>query len=300
MKPALLVLAAGVGSRYGGLKQLEAVGPHGQTLIDYSVHDALAAGFGKLVFVIRREIEEEFRRTVSGKWEDRVEVRYAHQELEPLPAGFSVPASRAKPWGTAHATLVAAELIAEPFAVINADDFYGASAYTLIRDFFRSSDRSDDPAQAMVGFTLRETLSEHGHVSRGVCRCDTDGMLRRIDERTKIQRRGTGAEYLSADGRAHPLTGDEVVSMNFWGFTPTIFPLLRERFEVFLNRHAADPAAEFQLPTVVAELIARRQVTVAVLRGAGPWLGMTHRDDRRRAAEGIRRLVDRGDYPAEL
>ena len=255
MKPTLLVLAAGIGSRYGGLKQVEAMGPHGEVVLDYSVFDALRAGFGHLVFVVRRDIEAEFKEAVGAKYEDKTEVRYVYQELDALPAGFSVPETRVKPWGTGHATLLAERSVAEPFAVVNADDFYGVDA------FHKMSAHLSDPRPneyAMVGFTLRDTLSDHGHVARGLCEVDSEGNLVRITERTRIVKEGDGATATDEDGERQALTGDEIVSMNFWGFTPSIFPFLKERFEAFLRENLEGSKAEFYLPTAVDSLIANR------------------------------------------
>ncbi len=210
---------------------MEAVGPHGEVVLDYSVYDALRAGFGKVVFVIRRDIEAPFRQMVGGKYEERVDVRYVFQELDRLPPGFSVPGKRSKPWGTGHATLLAEEFVQEPFAVVNADDFYGADAYRLMSDYLQrvGEDSTDD--YAMVGYMLRDTLSEHGHVARGLCEIDGRGMLLRVVERTQIRKEKDGASTLDESGRELRLSGDEIVSMNFWGFTPSVFSFLRRQFE---------------------------------------------------------------------
>jgi hypothetical protein len=300
MKPTLLVMAAGTGSRYGALKQIEPVGPHGETLLDYSVHDALAAGFGKVVFIVRGDIEDQFRAAVGARWESRTEVLYARQELTMLPAGFEVPADRSKPWGTGHAVLVAEEFVAEPFVVINADDFYGREAYELVREFFETRTVGDELSYAMVGYRLRDTLSEHGHVSRGVCEYDSEGLLRRIWERQEIVRRGGGAEFTDDNGETHTLTGEEVVSMNFWAFSSSVFGLIRSEFEHFLKLHELDPSVEFLLPAVVGSLVSWGIVSVKVLPSAGPWLGVTYREDGPHAAESIARLIGEGVYPERL
>jgi len=305
MKPALLVLAAGMGSRYGGLKQIEAMGPRGETLFDYAVFDALRAGFGKIVFVIRRDIEVEFRQTVSRKYEDRVEVRYVHQEMDMVPPGFSVPEDRRKPWGTAHATLQAAAVIDEPFAVINADDFYGKSPFEIIAGYFgkvanRPSAGGPIGSYANVGYVLRDTLSDHGTVARGVCRCDAEGMLQGIVETAGIERDGAGARVTDGDGGVREFSGDEIVSMNFWGFTPSVFAYLEERFARFLEQQGGDPAAEFFLPSVLDDLIVDSLAEVRILRGGGPWFGVTYPEDAPIVRASIQGLIDRGEYPSPL
>ena len=225
-KPTLLILAAGMGSRYGGLKQIDPVGPAGETIIDYSIYDALRAGFGKLVFVIRHDFEQAFKDTVGARFEKRVPVEYVYQELDKLPPGFSVPAGRTKPWGTTHAILQAENAIREPFAAINADDFYGRQAYQVLARHLTSGTTD----YAMVGFILRNTLSEFGSVARGVSRVDGNNYLTSIVEMLKIEPDGGGAKDTGADGKIIKLTGDEAVSMNFWGFTPAVFGQLRSQF----------------------------------------------------------------------
>jgi len=305
MKPALLVLAAGMGSRYGGLKQIAAMGPNGETLFDYAVFDALRAGFGKIVFVIRQDIEAEFRRTVSRRYEDRVDVRYVHQELDMVPPGFCVPEDRRKPWGTAHATLLAATAIDEPFSVINADDFYGRSPFEIIAGCLGNLADSPDEGHSVesyanVGYVLRDTLSDHGTVVRGVCQCDAEGMLQGVVETAGIERVGDGARVTDDDGGVREFTGDEIVSMNFWGFTPSVFAHFETRFAQFLGQHGNDPAAEFFLPTVVDDLIADGLAEVRVLRGGGPWFGVTYPDDAPIVRRSIQGLVDQGEYPSPL
>jgi NDP-sugar pyrophosphorylase family protein len=296
MKPALVVLAAGIGSRYGGLKQMDPVGPHGEVVLDYSVYDALRAGFGKVVFIIRREIEAAFREAVGGNYERRAEVCYGFQELDRLPSGYSVPGNRTKPWGTGHATLLAEEFIREPFAVVNADDFYGANAYRLMSEHLQGSDED----YAMVGYVLRDTLSAHGHVARGICECDSQGKLIRVVERTQILKRGTGAFFVDESGQEQRLSGDEVASMNFWGFTSLLFAPLREQFEGFLHQNLANPKAEFYLPTVVDRLVARSAVEVRVLLNRGRWYGITYQEDKPQLTRGILELIQQGDYPEKL
>jgi dTDP-glucose pyrophosphorylase len=296
IKPTLLVLAAGMGKRYGGLKQIDPVGPGGETIMDYSVFDALHAGFGRLVFVIRRDIEAQFREIIGARFEKRLPVEYVFQELDKLPPGFSVPPNREKPWGTAQAILVAADAIHEPFAAINADDFYGANSFLALAKHLRSG----SPSYAMVGFILRNTLSESGSVARGVCRVGLDGYLEKVTELTQIERDGDGAKHTDGAGIVHRLGGDEPVSMNLWGFTPSLFGHLRGQFVEFLKRHASDEKAEFLIPTVVNELVIAGRERVKVLRTPDSWFGMTHREDRPRVIEGIRRVIAHGDYPEKL
>ena len=296
MKPSLLVLAAGMGSRYGGLKQIDPVGPAGETIIDYSIYDALRAGFAKLVFVIRRDLEEPFREIVGQRFEKRLPVRYAFQELNNLPPGFSPPPHRAKPWGTAHAILSAEQAIQEPFAAINADDFYGAQSFRLVADHL-SSGGADF---VMAGFILRQTLSDFGSVARGVCEVGPDGSLKSVVELTRIERDGAGAKNTDAAGRVTKLTGDETVSMNFWGFTPAVFPALRAKFAAFLGRSGRDEKAECYIPSTVNELVVSGQARVKVLRTSDPWFGVTYREDRPRVVESVRRLITQGRYPEKL
>lgn len=295
-KPTLLVLAAGMGSRYGGLKQIDPVGPGGETIIDYSVFDAMRAGFGKLVFVIRQDIESAFRDAIGARFEKRLPVEYVFQELDNLPPGFSVPPNRKKPWGTGQAILCAAKAIQEPFAAINGDDFYGANSFRVLAAHL-SSGSSD---YAMVGFVLRNTLSEFGTVARGVCQAGPDGYLQSVTEITKIERAGDGAKYTDSTGVAQHLSGDEPVSMNMWGFTPTLFSHLQRQFIAFLERNGNDEKAEFYIPFAVNDLIRSQQERCKVLRTPDSWLGVTYREDRPRVAEGIRALVARGDYPSGL
>jgi len=293
-KPTLLVLAAGMGSRYGGLKQIDPVGPAGETIIDYSIYDALRAGFGKVVFVIRHDIEQTFREIVGSKFEKRVPVEYAFQELADIPAPFTVPPGRTKPWGTGHAILAAASVIHEPFAMINADDFYGADTFRVLADYLGQV-RPDSNAYAMVGFTLRKTLSDHGTVARGVCQVDATGKLKQIVEMLKIAKAGTGARQDNVT-----LTGDEPVSMNFWGFTPTLFGHLRTELEQFLKTHGQEEKSELLIPMVIGGLVTQGQATCQVLRTTAAWFGVTYRDDRPIVIESIRQLVAAGAYPARL
>ena len=296
MSPTLLILAAGMGSRYGGLKQIDPVGPGGETIMDYSVYDAWRAGFRKLVFVIRRDIEAPFRATLGARFEKRLPVEYVFQELDQLPAGFSVPGNRTKPWGTGQAILAAAQVIRGPFAAINADDFYGANSFRLLGEHLGSG-CSDF---AMVGFVLQKTLSEFGTVARGVCRTDASGFLRTVTELSKIERNGVGVRHADVQGNIHQLNGVETVSMNMWGFTPALFGHLAEQFTAFLENHGGDEQAEFYIPTVINALIQNQQARCRVLQTPDSWFGVTYREDRPRVIESIRELVARGDYPERL
>ncbi len=297
-KPTLVVLAAGIGSRYGGLKQIEPIGPSGEIVIDYSIYDAIAAGFGKIVFVIRRDIEEAFRAKADPHFARRIPVDYAFQELSDLPAGFQPPAARPKPWGTAHAVYAARKAVKEPFGVINADDFYGRSSFQLLADQLKKYDAKDN-RYCLVAFVLRNTLSDFGPVARGVCRATADGHLAEVVERKRIEPDGHAAKFLDGE-EWKPLTGDEPVSMNLWGFTPTFFDYLEEDFRAFLAVSREDPKAEHQLPTVVDKLVHQRRVTVDILQSHEKWLGVTYPDDKALVQKGVRDLIKAGVYPEKL
>lgn len=295
-KPTLLVLAAGMGSRYGGLKQIDPVGPDRETIIDYSIYDALRAGFGKLVFVIRHDIEAPFKQIIGARFEKRMAVEYVFQELDKLPPGFSVPPGRTKPWGTTQAILMAADVIHEPFAAINADDFYGAASFRVLAEHLRSGSAD----YAMVGFILRNTLSEFGSVARGACRVGADGYLQGIAELTKIEKDGNGAKYTDAAGVIHRLGGNETVSMNMWGFTPALFAQLREEFIAFLQKSGKDEKTECYIPLIVNNLTSTGRARCKVLRTTDAWFGVTYREDRPRVIESVRTLITRGEYPEKL
>lgn len=294
--PTLLVLAAGMGSRYGGLKQIDPVGPGGETIIDYSIYDALRAGFGKLVFVIRKDIEEPFKQIVGARFEKRIAVEYVFQELDELPPGFKVPQGRTKPWGTAHAILMAAGAIHEPFAVINADDFYGAEGYRALAQQLQSGTAD----YAMVGFVLRNTLSEFGSVARGVCQVSAGGFLEGVVEFASIQRDGELARNTDATGHVTMLTGNEVVSMNMWGFASRIFEQLREHFQKFIELKGSDARSECYITSVVNELVRSGLEQVRILRTNDAWFGVTYREDHPRVVESIGRLIRDGVYPERL
>jgi UTP-glucose-1-phosphate uridylyltransferase len=293
MSLTLVVLAAGMGSRYGGLKQIDPVGPSGETVLDYAVFDAVRAGFSRVVFVIRRDFEALFREKIGTRYSGKVSVDYVFQALEALPPGFVPPAGREKPWGTGHAVWCAREAVRENFAVINADDFYGADSFAQLARFLGAARGA---AFAMVGFRLANTLSEHGTVSRGVCAADAHGALQSIVEQTSIA---------PADiGPGKKFSGVEVVSMNCWGFTPALFAGLDAQFREFMGRvgsAAIDPAkAEFYLPASVSTMVARHEATVRVLPTENTWFGVTYREDKPRVSAAVAELVQAGKYPARL
>jgi hypothetical protein len=296
ISPTLLVLAAGMGSRYGGLKQLDPVGPDGETIMDYSIFDARRAGFGKVVFVIRKSIEEPFKEKIGTRYEKRVPVEYVFQEIGKLIPGFSLPEGRTKPWGTTHAILMAATTIHEPFAVINADDFYGFGSFRVLAQHLQSGTQDN----AMVGFVLRNTLSEFGAVARGVCHVSDDGYLKDIAELKSIERVRARISNIDSEGHETVLNGGELASMNMWGFTPQIFPQLYEHFQSFLKRHGNELNAECYIPNTVNSLIKAEQTRVKVLRSVDAWFGVTYREDQPRVVQSIGRLIEQGTYPRRL
>jgi NDP-sugar pyrophosphorylase family protein len=294
--PTLLILAAGAGSRYGGLKLIDPVGPGGETIMDYSIYDARRAGFGRVIFVIRNEIEQPFKEIVAARFGKHLAVEYVYQDSAKLPPGFHVPAGRTRPWGATHAILMAANTIHEPFAVINLNDFYGAESYSALAHHLQSG----TPDYAMVGFVLRNTLPEFHAVARGVCKVMENGFLENIVELRDIEREGGHARNTDAEGRETRLTGDEIVSMNMWGFTPQVFDQFREHFEKFLELHGKDLEAESYISSKVNEILVAGQARVKVLRCADSWFGVTYREDQTRAVESIRRLIAAGYYPKKL
>ena len=300
MKPTLLILAAGMGSRYGGLKQVDGVGPNGEPIIEYSVYDAIRAGFGKVVFVIRKDIEEAFRETFGNKFEDKIEVKYAFQAVNTPIEGISELPEREKPWGTGHAVLVAHDLIHEPFAVINADDYYGPGSYQLTHDYLLNP--NTDPANdyCMVGYMLDKTLSEHGYVSRGICETDSDEFLQTVVERTHIERVDGKIITQIEEGKTMELTGNEVVSMNFWGFMPSYFDHLETYFTHFIRENAQNPKGEFYIPTVVNDLIDKGKINLKVLQSKDLWFGVTYKEDKASAVNSINKLIAKGVYPEKL
>jgi len=299
--PTLVVLAAGIGSRYGGLKQVQPIGPGGEAVLDYSVFDARRAGFTRFVFVIREAIEQDFRSLLARRFEKHLDIQYAFQSLDRLPSGFAVPAERQKPWGTGHAVLCAEEKVNGPFAVINADDFYGAQSFQTLGTFLRTPATAGVPEDyAMVGFRLDRTLSEHGTVARGVCQVAADGRLESVEELTGIERGASGLCNRRADGTAVPLTGGEIVSLNCWGFQPGLFGHLRRLFADFLTTNQANPKAEFYLPGAVNTLLQAGTAQVRVLPTPCSWFGVTYREDLPVVVESIRNLVRAGEYPERL
>ena len=299
MKPTLFLLAAGMGSRYGGLKQLDGLGPNGETIMDYSIYDAINAGFGKLVFVIRKDFEQDFRDKIISKYEGHIPCELVFQSIDNLPEGFTCPEGRTKPWGTNHAVMMGADVIKEPFAVINADDFYGAEAYRTIGDFLRTLGGSRG-SYCMVAYDLDKTLSENGTVSRGVCGVDAAGCLAGMVERTQIERMPDGRILFHDGGADEELAPDTPVSMNLFGFTPDYFTRSEEYFKVFLREHGTEPKAEFYIPTMVNKLIADGTATMRVLRSGAQWYGVTYKEDKPLLVEAIRRMIAEGRYPENL
>ena len=298
LKPELVVMAAGLGSRYGGLTQLEPVGPSGERVMDYALYDARRAGVERVVFVIRREFEQAFREQVASRYRDWMEVACAFQGLEQLPEGFVAPAERVKPWGTAHAVLAARDEVTAPFLAINADDFYGRQAFSAMVRFLAQP--AAPAACAMIAFRMANTLSDHGTVARGVCAVDPDGMLTAVAEHTGLERDGDAVRELGQDGGIRRFTGLEPVSMNFWGFRPAIFDLFQEKFARFLAGHGQDPKAEFFIPTVVDALIREGRASVRVLETPDRWFGVTYRQDKEAVVARLAELVRAGEYPDSL
>jgi dTDP-glucose pyrophosphorylase len=296
MQPTLVIMAAGMGSRYGGLKQMDPVGPHGETLLEYSIHDAIKAGFGKVVFVIRSDFEAEFKDQVGNRFTDKIKVDYAFQALEVLPAGFSVPEGRTKPWGTGQAVLACKGIVNEPFAVQNADDFYGAEAYQTIAAEFATMPKGDS---CMVGYLTRNTLSENGYVSRGICGT-TDGYLSSIIERTHIETNESGPIQFIENDVATDMTGEEICSMNFWGFSPTFFQTLEDHFVAFLKQQGKELKSEWYIPTIVDDMIKSGQTKVKVLSSNGKWFGVTYPEDKPTVVAALQAMHDAGKYPPQL
>ena len=298
MKPTLVVLAAGMGSRYGGLKQIDAFGPNGEAIIEYSIFDAIRAGFGKVVFIIRKEIEDAFKAHFGTKFEGKIEVAYAYQELGDLPAGFVLPEGREKPWGTAHALLMAERVVNEPFAIINADDFYGADAYQVMSDHLSAIDTAST-SYALLGYYVKNTLSENGSVSRGVCELDAEGCLTNITERTKIFPKD-GAIVYDEDEVLTTLEENAPVSMNFMGFAPSVFPLLEALFVEFLEKDINTPKSEFYIPIALARFVTDKSATVKVLETSAKWFGVTYKEDKAAAQQELSQLIKDGAYPSDL
>ena len=298
MKPTVVVLAAGMGSRYGGLKQVDGVGPKDQAIIEYSIYDAIQAGFGKVVFVIRKDIEDAFKEKMGNQFEGKIKVEYAFQELDSPIEGIDEWPHREKPWGTAHAMLVAASVVNEPFAVINADDFYGPSAYADMADFLVN--QCTPKTQAMAGYILDNTLSDHGTVNRGVCQMNEDGLLVDVVERLKIKRNDAGVIEYEEDGKRFPIKDGSLVSMNFWGFHHSVFESVRKLFIDFVAAHKDDPRAEFFIPLFVNQLQQKGEMEVKVLKCRENWYGVTYQEDKERVQAAFRELVKNGTYSEDL
>lgn len=300
MKPTLFVLAAGMGSRYGGLKQLDGLGPNGETIMDYSIFDAIRGGFGKLVFVIRKSFEQDFREKILSKYEHHIPVELVFQDLNDLPEGFTCPEGRQKPWGTNHAVLMGKEVIREPFAVINADDFYGRDSFAVIGKWL--ADLKDDAHNqyCMVGYRVGNTLSESGSVARGVCETSAEGYLTGVVERTAIERIDGDIQFVDENGQKVVLEENTPVSMNMWGFTPDYFAHSEEYFKEFLRENAGNLKAEYFIPLMVNKLITEGTATVRVLDTTAKWFGVTYAADRQGVVDKIQALVDAGEYPAKL
>jgi len=299
MKPTIVVLAAGLGSRYGSLKQIDQFGPSGETIIDYSIYDAIRAGFKKVVFIIRRDIEEEFREVFVGKFEKYIEIDYAFQEIDIVPDGIEIPENRVKPWGTGHAVMTAADKVTDPFAVINADDFYGANSFQLLHDHL-SGLKSDVLDACLIGYRLKNTLSDHGYVSRGICSMTENSILEKITERTHIYKLADQSCIYEENGKKYPLTGDEMVSMNLVGFTPPFFDVLKAGFESFINNNFDKPKAEFYLPDAVTRMIVHHNVNMSVIETPELTYGVTYQEDKPIVKEMIKKNVEQGIYPVKL
>lgn len=301
MKPTLLVLAAGMGSRYGGLKQMDPMGPHGETVLDYSVFDAIRAGFGKVVFVIREDFAEAFKQTVGERFVERIEVDYAYQKLDDLPEGFSVPEGREKPWGTSHAIRAARNAIKEHFAVINADDFYGRDAYARAADFFSKLSEETRDELAMVGYPLANTLSDYGRVNRGICELGGQSQLASVEEILDIGcEEGGVVRGSNTKGEKVEIPTKAVASMNFWLFGPDFFERLEKAFSEFLAKRGGELKSECYIPSVVDELIQSGQSNCPVLPTTGRWFGVTYPEDKPRVVEAIKGLTQAGEYPSPL
>ena len=298
MKPTLLVLAAGMGSRYGGNKQLDEVGPSGETIIDYSIFDAIRAGFGKIVFVIRRDIEDQVKERFVEKLDGKIEVDYVFQEITDLPEGVKVAPDRSKPWGTSHAILVTSSKIKEPFGVINADDFYGAESFRILRDFLVNDKNPNN--YCIVGYKLGNTLSDHGHVNRGVCQAGEDGFLKKIVETRQIEKTKNGAIAPGADGNPQYFTGNEIVSMNLWGFKPSCYEFLGKEFRNFINRSGMDLKSELDIPTSVDKFVKNGEITIQILMSNERWFGVTYREDKPFVVDSIRKMIRGGIYPPRI
>lgn len=299
MKPTLIILAAGMGSRYGGLKQMDGVGPNGETILDYSVYDAIKGGFGKVVFVVRKNFRREFEEKIAAKYDSFIEVGFVEQELDKLPYGFTLAPGREKPWGTAHAMLMAAEIVDTPCAVINADDFYGKESFKVLGQYL-TDNAGNKGKYCMVGFYLNKTLSENGEVSRGICTVDSNNCLTTVEEHHKISEHDGKISGIGMDGMRKELSQDAYASMNMWGFTPDIFPHTEKLFKEFLKEYGREPKKEFYIPYVVNEAIDKGRCTVEVLSTPDKWFGVTFQEDRPSVVEKLKKMTEEGIYPSPL
>lgn len=302
-KPVLVIMAAGMGSRYGGLKQLDPVDNEGHIIMDFSMYDAKRAGFEKVIFIIKKEYESDFKEAVGDRMAEYMEVEYAFQEISAVPEGYQVPEGRVKPWGTAHAVLSCIDKIDGPFAVINADDYYGVEAFKLIYDYLLSHEDDEKYRYTMVGYKLGNTVTDNGHVSRGICETNEAGELTGVRERTKIEKRDGGIAFLDDDATTWvPVSADSIVSMNMWGFTKSFLHEIKEGFPAFLDKGLKENPmkCEYFLPAVVSRLLEEDRASVAVLKSADKWYGITYKEDKPVVVEAIRRMKDEGIYPEHL
>jgi hypothetical protein len=299
-KPTLLVLAAGMGSRYGSLKQIDPVGPSGETIIDYSIYDAIRAGFGKVVFIIRKSFEQDFKDIFITKLQPHIPVEYVFQELDKVPEGLAVSPERTKPWGTAHAVLMAKDIINEPFAVINGDDFYGSGAFQTMADYLNSLTAETQTQYSLVGYQVGNTMSENGTVSRGICKEDENEFLVSVTERHHIQYAQGGIAFKDDDDSLVFLKPDTLVSMNFWGFTPEYFKQTEALFSDFVKTNSDSLKAEFYIPFAIDNLITKNIASVKVLRSDAKWFGVTYKEDKPLVIEKLAQLIKAGVYPAKL
>ncbi len=300
MTTTLLILAAGMGSRYGGMKQVDPFGPSGETITDYSIFDAHRAGFDRFVFVISPKMEEDFKTSYIRKFPTHIKVDYVIQSIDNIPKGMSLPADRVKPWGTAHAVLMAKDAIHEPFGVINADDYYGRESYQIMHDFLVNTPVEEPGHYCMVGFQLQRTVSEHGSVARGVCQVDENGFLAGIVERTKVYLKDGNIVYEDADGSVNLLDPMDTVSMNLFGFTPDFFTHAGEIFTEFIRENINNPKAEFFIPLAIDKMIGAGVAKMSVLQTPDSWFGVTYQEDKPKVLKAIRELVDKGVYPESL
>jgi len=300
MKPTLLILAAGIGSRYGGMKQIDQVGPSGEAIIDYSLYDAIKAGFGKIVFVIRKEIEKDIREFLKHKLTGKIKMEFVHQELDMIPEGFTCPPDRIKPWGTAHAVWVAAKAIKEPFVAVNADDFYGRGSYLKMAEYLISNSRVNNTNFCMIGYQIQHTLSDFGSVSRGICEADENSNLKAVVERTEIFRKDERIVYRDENAKEIELSAETLVSMNIWGFTPSIFTHIEKQLSEFIRNNISNIKAEIYIPKIVNDIIRNGTGNVKILPATDKWFGVTYKEDKPLAVQNISKLIEAGIYPDNL